>query len=353
MATFRMKYVKAYEDRHGKMRYYYRRPGFPSIALPGEPGGKEFAEAYEVAKQNAPRKIGEDRVAPGSFSALIAEYYESTGYKILQPITKRTYRNVLERFRKDFGGMPVRLLTPARLDELLDSLAHKPGAQGTLRKVLRLILNLAVRRRLIVASPMVGVRLSRKPKVGFRAWTEAHIAAYRAHWPTGSRERLALELLLCTVQRRTDVVAMGRQHTKPGKIHVAQAKSKGQTRLWIPIVPELQAELDQVPATQLTFLQTQYGQPFTAAGFGNWFRECALAAGLPEGFTAHGLRKAGSRRLAEAGCTPNQIMAITGHANLSEVTLYTASADQERLAEEAIERTKASNPGGPVRQSGR
>lgn len=349
MATVRLRYVQAYADRHGKQRYYYRRPGFPKVALSGEPGSVEFARSYEAAGQNALRKIGEARTIPGSFSAIIAAYYESAAFATLKPITKRTYRNVLERFRQTFGDDAVKSMTPKRLDELLEATDKN---LITVRKVLRLILKLAVRRELIKVSPMDGLRLPRKPTEGFRPWSEAHIAQYVAKWPTGTRERLALALLLYTAQRRSDVVVMGRQHTKPGKIHVAQSKGGGQTRLWIPIHANLQAELDAAPKDQLTFLQTQYGQPFTPAGFGNWFAEAAQAAGLEAGLRAHGLRKAGSRRLAEAGCTPHQIMAVTGHKNLSEVTLYTASADQERLAEEAIERTKTSNPSSPVRQNG-
>jgi len=348
MATFRMKYVKAYTDRHGRRRHYFRKPGHSTVALPGEPGSKAFAEAYELALKGGRPKV--ERITPGTFSALIADYYDTSKYGNLSDGTKRTYRRALEKFREAFGDVPLKEFTPGVLDEVLESFGDKSGARENLRKPLRLILKLAVRRQLIAVSPMADVRLSRAPKKGFLPWSEADIAAYEARWETGTRERLALALLLYTVQRRSDVVGMGRQHTKPGKIHVAQAKSGGKTRLWIPIHPALQTELDHVPATQLTFLQTQYGQPFTAAGFGNWFREAAVAAGLSDR-TAHGLRKAGSRRLAEAGCTPHQIMAVTGHKNLSEVTLYTASADQERLAEEAIERTKVSTPAVPVRQN--
>lgn len=347
MATFRMRYVQAYADRHGRQRYYYRRPGFPRVALTGEPGSPAFAEAYEAARTQAPRRIGEDRVIHGSFSWLIVQYYDSAAYGALRPITKRTYRNVLERFRQTFGDDAVRSMSPARLDMLLEATEKN---LVTVRKVLRLILKLAVRRELIKVNPMDGLRLRRKPSAGFKAWTEDNIATYCAHWPTGSRERLALALLLYTAQRRADVPPMGRQHVRGGKIRVVQ--SKGGAHLWIPIHAELQAELNAAPKDQLTFLQTHYGKPFSVAGFGNWFGERAQLAGCPEGCAAHGLRKAGSRRLAEAGCTPHQIMAITGHKNLSEVTLYTASADQERLADEAMARTKTSNPQSPVRQNG-
>jgi len=163
-----MKYVQAYADRHGRQRYYYRRPGFPRVALTGEPGSKAFAEAYEAAANQAPRRIGEDRVAHGTFSWLIVQYYDSAAYGGLRDITRRTYRNVLERFRVAWGDVPVKAMTPARLDALLEATDKN---LITVRKVLRLILKLAVRREAFqpgvarplpepVSKPCRGERLS-------------------------------------------------------------------------------------------------------------------------------------------------------------------------------------------------
>ena len=67
------------------------------------------------------------------------------------------------------------------------------------------------------------------------------------------------------------------------------------------------------------------------------------AAGLPNRCVTHGLRKAAARRLAEAGCSEHQIMAITGHGSLKEVERYTKDAAQARLAKTAIERLPVRN----------
>jgi integrase len=80
---------------------------------------------------------------------------------------------------------------------------------------------------------------------------------------------------------------------------------------------------------------TEKGAPFTPAGFGNWFRDQCNAAGLPH-CSSHGLRKAAATRLANAGCSTDQIKAMTGHKSLSEVARYTRAADQQRLAGEAL-----------------
>ena len=338
MAKIRVMYVKAFRDRHGKQRHYFRRRGFATVALPGDPGSIEFAEAYKAALASGPREIGADRTAPGSFAALIVDFYKSAGFLATRPITQRTYRNTLERFRVTFGDMPVRAMTPRKLDELLDAMADRPGARDVTRKVLRLILKLAVRREMIRVSPMDGVRLPRKAVAGFRSWTEDEIAAFEAHWPSGTRERLALALLLYTGQRRSDVVRMGRQHITGATIRVVQQKTG--TPLTLPLHAALQREIEAAPVGHLTFLTTAYGAPFSPAGFTNWFRDKIKDAGLPADCKPHGLRKAAAVRLADAGATPSQIMAVTGHANLSEVTHYTAGADQARLARSAMRRLK-------------
>jgi integrase len=126
---------------------------------------------------------------------------------------------------------------------------------------------------------------------------------------------------------------MGYQHVKGSQIAVRQEKTD--TLLLIPVHPELAVALAAVPNANMTFLLTGQGAPFTAAGFGNWFRDRCNEAGLPQ-CSAHGLRKAAATRLANAGCSIDQIKAITGHKSLSEVARYTAAADQVRLARQAI-----------------
>ena len=151
---------------------------------------------------------------------------------------------------------------------------------------------------------------------------------------------------------------MGRQHIRDGVVYVRQQKTGAM--LAIPLHPALAAIIEATPNKRvehgsttsfdgreklnpLTLLTTAYGKPFTAAGFGNWFRDRCNEAGLPEHCSAHGLRKAACRRLAEAGCSANVIASISGHATLTEVARYTKAADQERMAREGIRRISTGN----------
>ena len=49
--------------------------------------------------------------------------------------------------------------------------------------------------------------------------------------------------------------------------------------------------------------------------FSDQFRQWCNEAGLPRDCHFHGLRYSAAKMLAEAGCTPHQIAAITGHQN--------------------------------------
>lgn len=175
-----------------------------------------------------------------------------------------------------------------------------------------------------------------------KAWDEPHIQAFEARHPVGTKARLALALLLYTAQRRGDVIRMGRQHIKGGLIAVTQSKTG--SSLSIPIHPELASVIAATPTQHLTLLTTAYGAAFTPAGFGNWFRDRCAEAGLPTGYNAHGLRKAACRRLAEAGCSTLEIMAISGHRNLEEVETYVRSANQVRLGRQAMARLPTGRP---------
>lgn len=104
----------------------------------------------------------------------------------------------------------------------------------------------------------------------------------------------------------------------------------------IPLHPDLKALLDRLPLTNRTFLMTTHGKPFVAARFTNWFHDMVKEAGLPAGLSPHGLRNATCRCLAEAGCSAHEIMAISGHRSLAEVTRYTVAARRKDLAARAM-----------------
>lgn len=330
MARIDLKYVQRFRDRHGKLRHYFRRPGAKRVSLPGLPGSPEFMAAYQTALAVSLPPVGSARHTPKSIHHLIACYFASAEFAALKPSSQRTFRNQLDRFREKHGDKSSLTVTANHLNAIFSGMSGTPHAAANLRKRLRRVFALAVRLGWRADNPVRDTELGNFKRGEISPWTEADIETFRERWPSGSRERLALELLLCTGQRRSDVIRMGHQHVAQGLISVTQTKTGH--RLAIPILPDLSKELPN--NGEMLFLTTKTGKPFTVDGFGNWFRDAARAAGLA-GLSPHGLRKAASRRLAEAGCTEKEIASITGHRTLAEVARYTRDADQARLSQAA------------------
>ena len=241
-------------------------------------------------------------------------------------------RGILERFRAAYGDRPMALLPPEWIEALLDS--KPPPAARSWLATLRSLCQFAVKQKWLRADPTANIKLASVKSDGFHCWTDGEIAQFEAHHPIGSKPRLAPALLLYTAQRRGDVIKIGRQHIRAGALTVKQEKTG--KALVIPMHPELRAILDATPSEHLTFLVTTTGKPYGPNHFSETFREWCDAVGLPKRCSAHGLRKAACRRLAEAGASANEIASISGHANLNEVARYTKAADQARLARNAM-----------------
>jgi integrase len=337
-------YCQGFIDRHGKARWYFRRPGFERVPLPGLPWSPEFMAAYEQALACQPAPIGAARIKPGTLHALAVSYFASPAFRTKRPSTQYTYRNIIDRLCAEHGDKRVALLQRDHVVKLLAARASTPGTANALRRALRALMQHAVEIKMRPDDPTRDVRKVPSARgEGYHSWTEGEIEQFERHHPTGCRARLAFALLLYTGQRRSDVVRMGRQHLSDNAICVLQVKTGRE--VWVP-VHEALAPILAAASTNLTFLLTDQGKPYTAAGFGNWFRDQCRAAGL-HGCSAHGLRKAAARRLAEAGCSTHEIAAITGHASLKEVARYTEAVDRRRLAASAMAkvRTLSVKPG--------
>jgi integrase len=360
VTRFKLKYVNVFRDRHGKLRHYFRRPRCKPIALPGLPGSAEFMEAYQAALTGTltPQKQAGESRFPGTVHSLISAYLDcspgsTSPFKALAAETQRTRRNILENFREAHGekriyrtesnGHRVMVLAREHLQRIVNEKNSTPFGQRNFLNTLRAVFKWAVAEDRVPADPTLGVTRQRIKSTGYRTWSETDIEQYKRKHPLGTMARLAIELLLNTAARRGDVVKFGPDNVEDGTITFEQHKKDGDQEAPVT-VPLLR--LAAMPSSNVvrlspitTFLTTNFGQPFkTAASFGNWFRHCCNEAGLPKGLSAHGLRKATARRLADRGCSAHQIAAVTGHATLAEVQRYTKAADRKRLAREAMKK---------------
>lgn len=332
-------YVHAFTDRHGKERLRFRRKGFATHYFVAPFGTEEFRielRACLDAAAEPAREAGAERAVPGTVSDLISRLYRSTRWvrASRSDATRAHDRRILENFRARHGHRIVRDVTYEAIEKILAKKAATPTAANKLRKLLKRLFAYGVQLGMLPSNPVIHTEPMPIKGGGFHTWSEDEIAQYQAHHAMGTKARLALELMLWTGNRRGDAIRIGRQHIQGGKLRIVQEKTG--TEVSMPVAPQLAEAIMAMPKSgHLTLLVTEYGRPFSRNGFGNRFRKWCDEAGLP-GCTAHGLRKAISRRMAEANQGNQGIKSITGHKGDSEVALYTRDADRERMADQTM-----------------
>jgi enterobacteria phage integrase len=343
-------FVECWRDRHGKARVYFRNRKGPRVSLPASIGSDEFNEAYQAALAGhvAARRERRPTEGPGTIGALIVSYKRSAAYVGLRQTTKTGYTTRIESLRDKHGHRTVAGLTRERIvTGVLQPYADRPGAALSALKMLRVLIRHAIDIGWLKHNPSLGIKRPRTREV--RSWTDSEAAQFEARWLVGTKQRTAFALRLFTGQRRSDVHRMTWGDIDGGTIRVVQQKTG--RKLSIPIHRDLLAVLAAAGRKHVTIINTEFGRPFTVDGFSDFMRDAITAAGLPLDCRPHGLRKAAGRRLAEAGCTAHEIMAVLGHKTLSEAERYTREADQAQLAGRAVAKLEGRTP-NKVAQTG-
>lgn len=354
MTTSLPPHVYAVRDRHGKVRYRYVRKGWKSRYLAGEPGEAALHTAYAaIIAQGPPEKVQpKSKCKPRSLDDLFARMKGTVQWNKKKLTTQQVQASAIERFLDQkgkkglrYGERPVALVTVAWLDNKFGEMADRPAAANNLRKFLAVLMDQAVKIGWRPDNPVRFTDTYTESKEGFHTWTNLEIEQFRDHHPLGTMARLALELALNTAARRCNVATLTREDIKDGRITVEHAKGSDVTT--VRMLPTTRAALDALPAAPIKHLiVTSFGKPFSVAGLGNKMREWCDEAGLHH-CSMHGLRKAISRQLAEAGATDAEGQAVTGHKKATTFQHYRAKANRGLLADRAFSNLHAEEVSTP------
>jgi len=342
------RYCGYFTDARGKQRLRFRMKGKKTAYPSSAPGTPEFLAKYSAFLGNVSAQ-SKTTHEPGSVSAVIARYYRSTDFLGLSAGTQVSYRRIFERFRSQHGAKKIASVATSHVNALIDEKAATPAAAKIFRKRLKQLMDFAVGAGLRKDNPVIAAKRVKYKDKGIRPWTEQDILDFRAMWGLDTPQRIAVEILLHTGLRRSDAVRLGKQHLRKvadgsERFVIRTRKSQATVELTSPVHPVLSEALSQIPSGQMVYVTTAYGAARSEKAFTNWIREAAASAGLPSNSSPHGLRKAACRRLADAGCDPFQIQAITGHKNLDEVLVYVRDRDQAIQAGKAMDNYAKSFP---------
>lgn len=340
--------------RHGEKVWYVRRGEGPRIRLREPFGSKAFWAEYEKAvRGHAPDAEARKAQTTGSLGWLIDSYMASAQWTTeLSAATRAQRAGILKETKKAAGHEAADSINKLSIQKGMDKRAAQPHGANNWLKTMRGLFGWAVALDIVPADPTRSVKLlaGANDRNGFHTWTEEEVAQFEARHKVGTRERLALDILLYTGLRRGDAARLGRPHVRNGLIRIMTEKTEQEVT--IRILPPLAASIAAAPIGELTFIATEKGRPYTKESFGNWFRDVCAEMGLPG--RVHGLRKAGARRAAENGATEAELNAWFGWAEGSrESATYVRGANRTKLAARIADRyseTSDAAPPIPVRR---
>src|SRR5713226_7248649 len=287
-------------DRHGNVRIYFRRKGQPKIRLTEMPGAAAFDAEYQRAfsgELKPPSASQRTAAMPQTMRWLCEQYYASAAFQSLAPSTRKVRRGILESICQRSGNFRFSTMEARHVAKLRDEKAAFPEAANNRVKALRQLF----------------------------AWANSPEYGYATKNPARDVARL-------------------RSNNPDGKLVFNE--TKGSARIVkaheLPILPPLRQSIDATQIGHLVYLVTAFGQPRSAKAFGNWFKKRCREAGL-EDLSAHGLRKLGAQRCAEAGASEHQLMALFGWSSPQQAALYTKKANRAKLEAAAAPLLEARN----------
>lgn len=306
------------------------------------------ATGRQVAKEPAGANVD---VRPGTLAELIAEYRESTAFKRRKPGTQDIYCRTLNYLNDRLGDLQVSAITPDVVQAMKESLSDSPSKANQMLAILSILFKMAVRRGRLQNNPAANPGKLEAPR-RTEIWSrEEEDRVFQFMRPS---LRLAFMLLLYTLQRPSDVLAMTIDQVteRDGRLYIALCQQKTGTLVGVPVHANLApllrerlaqrvVERRQTPAGAVServsnlLVPSPRGLRWTRWNFSRaWDHDLAIAnSALRKQLVEDGLReeeidseiearhrqrrdlrRTGIVRLAEAGATTPQIAAISGHA---------------------------------------
>jgi integrase len=320
--------------KRGRGEYFFFQAGRgtkvegPRIPLPPDPHSPEFW--IEL------RKAQGDTAGPGvtTINALCDLYLASPQFLTgITASSQKQYRQHIRRVREACGIHPAAALRPKHLREMLDTMAHIPGAANSFLNVMRALSKWGLERGHFDQSITEGVK-PYKLDTGHRPWTVEQCRAAEQH--LAGMVRRAYFLARYTGQRGSDVVRLGETFVDDGGFRLSPKKTgKLIGDLWVPIDPPLAAEMATWERRPGPYLMTVTGKPLTKRYLERVWHDVVVTIPALAETTYHGLRGTRVVELRERGHNTLEIQAQVGMSP-AMIERYCRFADKKALGKAAV-----------------
>lgn len=265
---------------------------------------------------------------------LIARYRRASRYAALRRRTRRDDDRVLDCLEATLGPTAVATIKRPRVIAQMEANAHCTRFADYIQQVLSVLFEHANDLGWRDHNPAKSVGKMKTPaerRAPHHPWTDEAIATFRARaTPTA---RLIFDLRIGSVQRPSDWPRCRWSDDDGEGCRITQGKTG--VGLWLPCTAERKRTLDAAPRTGITILADGDGRPFSYLKMARIMRKERARLGLLD-HGLHALRYRGVQELARAGCTDDEIAAVSGHASMAMIRKYAGAVRQKMRARAAV-----------------
>lgn len=290
------------------------------------------AEAHNAELDRWYRGEGSAPTGPvsGSLKALDDLFQRDDAFRSIAERTRRDYLYAIKPALEWAGDEQVTHLSLKVIKAWYLDQRDRRGVSNARNAIaaLRRLLSFGREEGWITDNPALRLRVKTPPSRS-RVWTDAERDAFCQAAIAGGRRSMALAVMLgwCLGQRPADLRTLAWTAYDPtagqgrGGMQLRQAKTG--TAVWVPVLPELRAMLDDTARTSTQIVVSEMtGRPYKESDFQHTFAGIRAEAELPADLQYRDLRRTLATALGAAGCTDDQIRAVTGHKTRAVVAVY-------------------------------
>lgn len=288
-------------------------------------------------------QLAHQRPRPWSLAALDDLFQTHHTFKSLRPRTQRDYEYAIKPALAVMGDEVARQITRlAIMAWVSHQIANRgPSNARNSGAALRRLMAFGRNQGWLEVNHATDLDLP-TPSSRARVWTLAERDRFCAAADAAGHPSISLAVMLgwCLGQRPADLRTL--PWTAYDGSAVALRQSKTGQRVWVPALPELRRLLDAASrkAVQIV-VSEETGRPYQESAFQHEFARIRARARLPDDLQFRDLRRTLATALGAAGCTDDQIRAVTGHQTREVVAVYVRP--DRTFAEGAIKRLEGAN----------
>jgi integrase len=342
-----IKYYKKVRRKDGSINHFIAIPPYiEAVTLDRAQSFESLADARAYSLKVQAKYASHTRnnrktkvVSAGSVRKLVESYRSSEKYFNLKPRSVASYELMIDTALNTilpfspvaFGDMEARLIDKKTVQTFIAHVRANFSHHRALHtvKVMKLIWVVGENDGLISGNPW---RHSAIKGIDPREtiWTQTQVDTFISTADEMGLHSMGTLALMCYTmcQRPGDIRSLTWGHIKEDTFEFRQEKTD--TEVYIPIPPILRDRFNEFHAQLFpeghsweTILKYEVtGKSYTQWDYGKIAKKIKAKAGLPKELRIGDLRRTGTTKLADSGCTEDQIMSVTGHKSREMVSVY-------------------------------